>query len=138
MALSKKKQAGKNQISFINEAIEDVPLKRDYDVVITPFLFDNFREQTLRKVFEHIHQSLKPDGFWLNTDFQLTGKWWQEVLLRSMFLFFKMLCNIEASSLPDVETQFKKHHYQSVSKETFYGDFIVSEVYKKESVSTKV
>ncbi|WP_259068231.1 class I SAM-dependent methyltransferase [Mucilaginibacter sp. X4EP1] len=138
MALSKKRQTAKNQVSFINQAVEEVLLEPVYDVIITPFLFDNFQEQTLEKVFEHLHQSLKLGGMWLNTDFQLTGKWWQRVLLRSMFLFFKILCNIEASSLPDIDSQYKKHHYQSVSKNTFYGDFIVAEVYKKELALTKI
>jgi len=138
MAISKKRQTGKNQVSFINEAVENVVLEHDYDVIITPFLFDNFQEQTLQKVFEHLHQSLKTGGIWLNADFQLTGKWWQQFLLRSMFLFFKILCNIEASSLPDIDSQYKNHHYQSVSKETFYGNFIVAEVYKKEPALTKI
>lgn len=132
MALSKKRQTAKNQVSFINQAVEEVLLEPVYDVIITPFLFDNFQEQTLQKVFEHLHQYLKPEGMWLNADFQLTGKWWQRVLLRSMFLFFKILCNIEASSLPDIDSQFRQHHYQAITKETFYGNFIISEVYKRD------
>ena len=71
---------------FVNDAIENVVLSADFDVVITPFLFDNFTEQTLQKVFNHIHNSLKPGGIWLNADFQLTGKWWQNVLLKSMLV----------------------------------------------------
>jgi hypothetical protein len=94
-------------------------------------LFDNFKEQTLQKVFEHIHQSLKPKGLWLNADFQLTGKWWQQLLLKSMFLFFRILCGIEASSLPNIEQQFEQYNYESIAGRFFYGDFIISKAYRK-------
>jgi len=131
MTLSRKRNVTGNQVAFINDAVENITLPADFDVVITPFLFDNFTEQTLGKVFSHIQSLLKKDGLWLNTDFQLTGKWWQQVLLKTMFLFFKILCGIEASKLPAIEKRFLEAGYQVVDKRTFFGDFIVSEVYTK-------
>lgn len=132
MALSKKRNAGSNKITFINNAIENISLPHNFDVIITPFLFDNFTEQTLQKVFEHIHTSLKTNGLWLNTDFQLTGQWWQKALLKSMFLFFKILCNIEASKLPDIEKHFTQHGCKAISQQTFFKDFIISTAYQKQ------
>ena len=130
MALSRRRNTGLNSIVFINDAIEDIDIAEKVDVVITPFLFDNFTEATLQKVFNHIHQLLKPGATWLNADFQLTGKWWQSVLLKSMFLFFRTLLSIEASSLPDVEKQFELTGYKLIDERAFYGDFIISSVYK--------
>lgn len=130
MALSKKKYAGSNEVVFINDAIENVNLSPDFDVVITPFLFDNFTEQTLHIVFAHIHSLLKPCGLWLNADFQLTGKWWQQFLLMSMFLFFKVICGIEASKLPEIESHFTSNDYKVISEKTFFNDFIVAKVYR--------
>lgn len=129
MALSKKRKAGSNKVVFINDAVENVNPHTNFDVVITPFLFDNFTEETTEKVFNHLHNLIKAGGLWLNADFQLTNKWWQSLLLRSMFLFFKILCNIEASKLPDVDSQFKLHGYKSVEERTFFGDFMISNVY---------
>jgi cyclopropane fatty-acyl-phospholipid synthase-like methyltransferase len=103
----------------------------DFDIVITPFLFDNFTEQTMQRVFCHIHKLLKPSGLWLNCDFQLTGKWWQNVLLQSMFIFFRMICNIEASRLPDINKRFAEKEYMVVDEKTFFGRFVLSRVYKK-------
>lgn len=130
MALSKKRNTGSNKVTFINDAVENVNPDTKFDVIMTPFLFDNFTEQTTRKVFNHLHNLLGPSGLWLNADFQLTGKWWQKFLLRSMFLFFRMLCNIEASELPDVDSQFTLHGYKAVEERTFFGDFIIAKVYK--------
>jgi ubiquinone/menaquinone biosynthesis C-methylase UbiE len=129
MALSKKRNTGSNKVVFINDAVENVNPDTEFDVIVTPFLFDNFTGQTTRKVFNHLDNLLKPGGLWLNADFQLTGKWWQKFLLRSMFLFFRMLCNIEASELPDVDSQFRLRGYKAVEERAFFGDFIISRVY---------
>lgn len=131
MAHSKQRNVGGNDVVFINDAIENTTINTEFDVVITPFLFDNFTEPTAQKVFNHIHQLLKPGGTWLNADFQLTGKWWQSILLKSMFLFFRVLCKIEASQLPDVESLFTSHGYKVVEARSFYGEFVVARVYEK-------
>jgi len=131
IALSKKRNIGNNHVVFINDAIENVALRPNFDVVITPFLLDNFTEQTTSKVFNHIHSLLKPGGLWLNCDFQLSGKWWQEVLLKLMFLFFRIVCHIEASQLPDIEKHFAAYNHKCVEQRTFFGDFIISKVYMK-------
>ncbi|MDR3693292.1 class I SAM-dependent methyltransferase [Mucilaginibacter sp.] len=131
VALSKKRNAGNNRVIFINEAIENVRLLPDFDIVITPFLFDNFTEQTLKQVFSHIHSLIKPGGLWLNCDFQLKGKWWQKGLLKSMFLFFRLICNIEASKLPDIDEHFEQYGYKIIASQTLFGEFIISQVFKQ-------
>jgi len=130
-ALSKKRNIGHNRVTFINEAIEDADLHPGFDTVITPFLFDNFTEQTLQKVFKSINVLLKPGGLWLNCNFQLSGKWWQRFLLKSMFLFFRLICSIEASKLPDIEKQFEALGYEIIAERAFYGEFMISRIYKQ-------
>ncbi|WP_183563280.1 class I SAM-dependent methyltransferase [Mucilaginibacter sp. SP1R1] len=130
MALSQKRNTGNNLVIYINDAIEHVNLSNDdFDVVITPFLFDNFTEQTLSTVFTHIHKLLKPGCLWLNADFQLTGKWWQQFLLKSMFVFFKVICGIEASKLPAIEVYFTQNGYKTIAEKAFFNDFIIAKVY---------
>ncbi len=131
MARSRQRNTGENKVIFINDAVENVNPDMTFDVIITPFLFDNFATETAEKVFTHLHQLLKPKGVWLNCDFQLTGKWWQAVLLKSMFLFFRLICGIEASNLPDVERLFKAFSYHAVDEKCFYGDFVVARVYER-------
>jgi ubiquinone/menaquinone biosynthesis C-methylase UbiE len=130
-ALSQKRQTGQNQVTFINDAVENVKLPDGFDVVITPFLFDNFLDETVDIVFNHLHNLLKPGGLWLNADFQLTGRWWQNVLLKSMFIFFRLLCGIEASRLPAIKKRFNNSGYDVIEDKTFFGDFIVARMYRK-------
>ena len=129
--LSRQRNVGKNEVVFINYAIENVKLPAGFDVIITPFLFDNFTEDTLNKVFTHIKNLLKTDGLWLNTDFQLTGKWWQNALLRTMFVFFKICCGIEASRLPEIDLLFQESNYTAIAQKAFFGEFISSKAFKK-------
>jgi len=131
IALSEKRNTGTNQVTFINDAIENVALSAGFDIVITPFLLDNFTESTLNKVFAHISSLLKKDGLWLNASFQLTGKWWQQVLLKTMFIFFRITCGIEASKLPGIATCFEMNGYKLITEQPFFGDFIGSKVYRK-------
>jgi ubiquinone/menaquinone biosynthesis C-methylase UbiE len=120
-----------NRVTFINNAIENIRLPADFDVVLTPFLFDSFTPQTLEKVFGHIHLLLKSGSRWLHADFQVTEKWWQRLLLKLMLTFFKIVCKIEASKLPDTDKQFEQYGYETVAKQPFFRDFVISTVYRK-------
>ena len=131
IAASKKRDAGKNEITFINAAIEKSELPDNFDVVITPFLLDNFTEENLQKIFSRIDQSLLPEGLWLNTDFQLTGKRWQKIMAGSMLIFFRIICAIEAKKLPDIQNCFNNNGYRIVEKKTFWGDFVITIAYQK-------
>ena len=128
---SKKRNIGENEVTFINAAIENIQLPYNFDVVITPFLLDNFREETLQKIFSRIDQSLLPGGMWLNTDFQLTGKRWQKIMAGSMLIFFRIICAIEAKKLPDIQNCFSNNGYRIVEQKTFWGDFIITAAYQK-------
>lgn len=131
MVLSRKRTAGANEVEFINDAIEQVTYAEHFDVIITPFLFDNYKDVTVRATFNHIHQMLKPGGLWLNTDFQVLGKWWQFAMLKSMLLFFKVLCGVEAWHLPDVGSCFSSKGYWLLKKKAFYKDFVGTRLYRK-------
>lgn len=131
MALSRKRNIGSNEVIFINGPVENLEGQNNYDVLITPFLFDNFTEQTLQIVFAHLHNQLKPGGLWLNTDFRPTGKWWQAFLLQSMISFFRIICQIEAKKLPEIEKCFEQHQLKIIGQRDFFGEFILSTAYQK-------
>jgi ubiquinone/menaquinone biosynthesis C-methylase UbiE len=129
--ISRKRNVGNNRVTFINKPIQQIMLNQQH-VIITPFLFDNFTETNLHPLFAHIHTMLKPGGLWLNTDFQLTGKWWQYILLKSMLLFFKVLCGVESWRIPDVEKQFNEYEYRIIEAKTFFSNFLVTKMYRKQ------
>jgi hypothetical protein len=131
MARSHKRNVAGNKLIFINDAVENVNLPTKFDVVITPFLFDNFKEKSLVAIFDHIGGMLNEKAIWLTVSFQLTGKWWQRVMLQSMFVFFKLICGIEASRLPAIGACFERKVYKLVGEKNFFKDFIGARVYRK-------
>jgi ubiquinone/menaquinone biosynthesis C-methylase UbiE len=131
MALSRKRNTGQNEVTYITKNIEEVKFNQQFDVVITAFLFDNFSEESLTAIFPIINAQVKPDGIWLNTDFQLTGPLWQKVMLKSMYIFFRLMGAVKVTCLPDTKRMFRVHGYHLLDKKTFYGNFILTAVYRK-------
>lgn len=130
-ALSRKRNTGINQVKFVVLPVEEVQFDEPFDVIITPFLFDNFDEYEARAVFRRLHQSLKPGGLWLFSDFQLAGKWWHPLLLKAMYVFFKLFKAVHVSRPPDVERLLAAAGYEQLFCQTFYGDFVISKTWRK-------
>lgn len=131
MALANKRNLGNNKVNFITSPIETAAITGQYAVALTPFLFDNLSDHTLQKAFRLIDEHLYPQGLWLYCDFQKTGVLWQRITLWIMYRFFRMLCSIGASRLPDTEGLFRHYGYEIIQEQTFSQSFIVGRVYKK-------
>ena len=136
IALSKKRNIGGNKVLFINKSIHDAVFLNQFDVVITPFFLDNFTNSTAKTVFAKIDSSLASGGLWLFADFQLSeiNNVWQKILLQCMYFFFRLLCGIEASHLPDTASFFEKYKYQQNSKQTFFRNFIYASIHVKPDI----
>lgn len=133
--LSEKRDYKQNNVQFVHESIETFIPSHAYDVILTPFLFDNFSAVHAQTTFAKLHVSLKAGGNWLFADFVYDpdrGKLWQKLLLKTMYTFFRLVAKIEASQLNDMEDLFSRHYYQLITEQFHYGRFIWSAVYRKE------
>lgn len=132
LSRARKRTIGQNQVAFIGQAIQNVVLETDFDVIITPFVLDNFTDSTLAQVFQKLDQHLRKKGLWLFADFQLNeSKPYQKILLESMYLLFRITCKLEAKRLPDTARLFAAYEYRAISQQFFYSDFITSVTYQK-------
>jgi len=104
---------------------DKIPADEAFDAVITNFFLDLFPTSKLEGIIKQIGSVLKPAGNWIITDFVDEGKWWQRMLLRAMYLFFKLTTNIESSSLPPWPSMIEKDS-ASISATSFYHGFIRS------------
>ena len=129
MSRSKKRFIAGNKVYFINRPIEHVDNLTPFDAIITPFLFDNFSNFTVEKIFAKLNGLLKPGGLWLYSDFQPGKKIWQKLMLKIMLLLFGWLCGVEATSLPEMDKKFKSLGYSEMVRQSFYKHFIVSILY---------
>ncbi len=135
ISLSKKRNYGLNEVCFVHQSIEDYILMQQYDVILTPFLFDNFSEKRIRSVFNQLHYGLKPGGWWLLSDFQIQQDYksiWQKVLLQTMYWFFGWLCSVETNKLIKMNSYFDQENYVLQEEKTFYQGFVISQIYRKQ------
>lgn len=132
--LSRKRETGSNTVHFVELPIEEFIHSESYNVVITAFLFDNFSAPRIKIVFHQLDEALEEKGLWLFTDFQYeegTGKRWQLFLLKTMYLFFRNIAQIEAQSLVQTAHYFREAGYLDIAEKYYYGRFIKSTVYCK-------
>jgi ubiquinone/menaquinone biosynthesis C-methylase UbiE len=122
-----------NQINYIYQPIERFSKEKKYDVIITPFLLDNFSDEELSGMFVHLQDLLKPEGYWLFADFHKSqsSPWWQKSLLRVMYIFFRSFCRISASALPDFKKYFLQHQFKLCASKFLYSNFILAAVYSR-------
>jgi ubiquinone/menaquinone biosynthesis C-methylase UbiE len=136
-ALSKARNWRNNKAEFINTGIENFETDQHFDVILTPFLFDNFNQDRVTKVFQRLNLLMKVKGLWLLVDFSLNkveGQWWKWLILKAMYSFFKLIRIVEATSLIDMEPYFNAAAYTTLNEQFYYGHFIKASVFRKEEL----
>jgi ubiquinone/menaquinone biosynthesis C-methylase UbiE len=134
IGLARKRNCGNNKIYFTNQPVETYISNNKFDIIMTPFLFDNFGDEKIQIIFSKLNQLLKNQGRWLFADFVNEKNKeiiWQKFLLKTMYLFFRITCNIETQKLIDMEIYFEKE-YSKIFEARFYAGFIKAIVYQKD------
>ena len=134
LELAKKRKYGLNRVNFVHLPIEEFVSQEEFDVVHTAFLFDNFSKERIAQVFSKLDHLLKPGGLWLFSDFDSAaaqGKWWKKFMLNVMYLFFRIISDVEATQLVSTSSLFEEKHYLKVKEATYYKRFIKTTIYQK-------
>ena len=122
-------------ITFIQGTEDNIPQHNFYDVVITNFFLDIFDDTELQEVMMKLSRSLHPEGIWLFSDFNICEKpmnaWWQRLLIRVMYWFFKMSCHLNPVSLPDFGRIFYQLGFIQTHSRYFFHDMMVTRIYCK-------
>ncbi|MDQ2657848.1 MAG: class I SAM-dependent methyltransferase [Bacteroidota bacterium] len=124
----------RHKVSFIHGTEEAIPQDVGFDGVITNFFLDLFPDHSLAAICQTIERRLKSGATWLISDFVDGRKWWQRVLLRLMYRFFVITCDIEARRLPNWEDHIRKAGMEANGSRFFYNGFIKSCVYRKSTL----
>ena len=131
------KRPGAEVVTFHHCDINDfVPGK--YDVIITGFVLDVFNERSLMHVVSQLGQALMPEGIWLYTDFQRTGKIRHKFLIRLMIVFFRLSVRLQAESLFDHHTALKQAGFKLYKEITALKGLVAARVYARRPVTSKV
>jgi len=111
-------------VHFIHGTELDIPVGNQFDVVITNFYLDLFTNHQLKEVIEKIQSSLNARALWITTDFVDGKKWWQRMMLRLMYRFFRIACNIESFQLPEWSRLIENAGMKEIESKFFYKGFI--------------
>jgi len=94
--------------NFINLSFEDFKSFHKYDAVCTCFFWDCFEIKKIKSGLRKMHEMMESDAVWLNSDFAINPQtsvfytYLHKVMIRFLYHFFKVNCEIEASKLQDI------------------------------------
>ncbi len=128
----------KAKVHFIHGTEEVLPVHARYDAVIANFYFDLFSSPSLEMLVKDISKWISPAGKLLVSDFTDNQVWWQSALLSFMYLFFRLVCGIEAIRLPDWQHQLGSLDFVCKKSKGFYRNFIKSSVYEIRSSTNSI
>jgi len=131
MQKSRARNSGANEVVFVTQSILDFPLTDTYDVIFTPFLFDNFSEATAAKIITKLKPHHAAGGQWLFVDFDANGIA-SKGLLKLMYATLGKICSLETRQLPSMAELFKQAGYEKEQQKTFYAGMIKSIAYCRE------
>lgn len=113
----------KDEVQFIQGTAENIPKERKFDVIITNFYLDLFSDKSLVAVLERIREHTKTSSGWLVADFIETTLW-HRWMLKLMYLFFRIVCNIECSHLPKWKAALRVNGWKEIEVQLRFNGFI--------------
>jgi ubiquinone/menaquinone biosynthesis C-methylase UbiE len=137
IARARKRVQGSGHVTFVHGTEHAVSPVQRFQVIITNFYFDMFLPHSLAKVITHLKLLLAEDGAWLVTDFLGQHKWWQRLLLKTMYVFFRVASNIEASAISDWQQHLYDEGLRCQRRKLFFHGFISSTIFKLAYSSTR-
>lgn len=120
-------------VEFICQYAEDIDTTKKWDVIMTPFFFDNFQKKKGLFLLEKLDNALNTGGLFLYVDFRLTKenvKFWKKALLKTMYLFFRFITHIETNTLVDMASILEKKYQKNFTQYSFH-DFVFAGIYIK-------
>lgn len=133
-AKSKSDAVALNKTVFILGTEQNIPALEQFDVILTHFFFDVFPPSEYNRIAQILYSSLKQDGLWTISDFDhRQHKWWKTALVKSMYLFFKLFCNLQTNKLGNTQTFFNEMKMNLEEEHFFYQHMIYARLYKKQS-----
>ena len=117
------------RITFRLGTEDSIKETNEFDAVLTFFFLDLFSDEKLRSVIAKIKVALKPNAYWLVSDF-INTTWWHAYLLSIMYSFFRISTGLRNKSLSDWPGLLLESNFRLQEHKMFFGRFIKSGLYK--------
>lgn len=127
---------GAREVTFIEADVRTFALAEDsYDLIVTHFLFDCFPEETLVPLIRRLAGAATSDAHWLVADFCYPARGWRRFwgrfLIAAMYLFFRVVANIEARRLVDYRPLLRGQGFECRDEMVSPNEMIRSELWRR-------
>lgn len=109
---------------FIHQDIFNFLPDHTYDVMLFPFLLDNFLPEEVKKLIVRLHPFLTKEGQVIIIDYTETPSFLQKILLRAMYFFFRIVANVRVKTLPPIEKIMQENGFHKTRSMHLYGGFV--------------
>lgn len=117
------------KVHFYQEDLFQFETEKQYDVVITAFIFDHFQEEQCEVLLNKYNKRLKKGGLWFYVDFTQEQNKLQRFLTSSMVLFFRLIAGIKTNDFPKIEHLFQP--FLLLKEKSYFGHYIKAQIFKK-------
>jgi ubiquinone/menaquinone biosynthesis C-methylase UbiE len=109
------------------------PLKGPYDLIVTHFFLDCFTQSELDSLIARIAPTLSPSALWLISDFRVPSgpmRLPAKLLIRSLYLAFRILTGLRTTHLPDHVTPLKQSGLKRISHQHWLAGLLTTELWQ--------
>jgi SAM-dependent methyltransferase len=110
------------------------PPAAPYDLVVTHFFLDCLTQPEVDTLAANIVPYLTPNALWLVSDFRIpTGPWTlpARLLVRSLYLAFRILTGLRVTALPDHEAAFTRAGLSRIAVQRSLAGILTTELWAR-------
>ncbi len=106
------------RVDFRHGTEADLQPGETFSVVMLPFVLDLIPETDLKQAFlPRLIRATAPGGVWLVTDFVNSPRLAHRLILKTMYLFFRLASGIRATHLPDSHRLLTEAGFQLTNRQ---------------------
>ena len=120
-------QAGA-QVEFRQGSEQALKFAEQFDAIVTFFVLDCFTLDDFSTGVARLQAARRPGAPWLVADFGPPQRWWQRIMLRTMYLFFGLAVGLRAQQLPPWPAALAALGLKTRFQSVYYARFILSQV----------
>jgi SAM-dependent methyltransferase len=105
-----------------------------YDLIVTHFFLDCLTQPDVDALASRIAPNLAPDALWLVSDFRIPTGFLTlpaRLLVRSLYLAFRILTGLRVTSLPDHEAALTRAGLGRIAQHRSFGGILTTELWSK-------
>ncbi len=129
------------QVEFIHaDALTWQPPAAAFDLIVTCFFLDCFREDQLQRLVPTIAEAATADAQWLHADFQIApaGLWrvCSRVIVGALYAFFRRVTRLPAHELVNVESHLSAAGFTKWQRREFVLGLLFCDGWKRGEIAS--